>query len=117
MQAELDGPGMTVEFRVFIDTPRQAWRYYSRRFGIESSYRLSERSIASTTTRNPAVRYSVRTDQLLVTDCLAVSPLGVHGVAPPRRAIPLVVAVLRIRCDGKMRSEDGARGASRRPRE
>ena len=83
MQAELDGHSWTVEFPVFIDctyqqgkydeegvarhgyavdapfidTPRQARTYYSRRFGIESSYRLSERSIANTTTQNPAVRF------------------------------------------------------------
>jgi len=83
MQAESDGPAVTVEFPVFIDctyqqgkydeegvarhgyavdapfidTPRQARTYYSRRFGIESSYRLSERSIANTTTQNPAVRF------------------------------------------------------------
>ena len=83
MQAELDGHSWTVEFPVyidctyqqgrydeegvarhgyavdapFIDTPRQARTHYSRRFGIESSYRLSERSIATTTTQNPAVRF------------------------------------------------------------
>ena len=83
MRGELDGHSWTVEFPVFIDctyqqgkydeervarhgyavdapfidTPRQARTYYSRRFGIESSYRLSERSIATTTTQNPAVRF------------------------------------------------------------
>jgi len=41
----------------FIETPRQAREYYSRRFGIESTYRLSERSIATTTTQNPAARF------------------------------------------------------------
>jgi hypothetical protein len=41
----------------FIETPRQARKHYSRRFGIESTYRLSERSIANTTTQNPAVRF------------------------------------------------------------
>ena len=40
-----------------INAPQQAWNYYSKRFDIESSYRLSERSIASTTTQNPAVRF------------------------------------------------------------
>ena len=83
MQTEFDDHSWTVEFPVyidctyqqgkydeegvarhghavdapFIDTPRQARTYYSRRFGIESSYRLSERSIATTTTQNPAVRF------------------------------------------------------------
>ena len=32
-------------------------KYYSRRFGIEPTYRLSERSVAHTTTQNPAVRF------------------------------------------------------------
>jgi hypothetical protein len=41
----------------FIETPRQARKHYSRRFGIESTYRLSERSVANTTTQNPAVRF------------------------------------------------------------
>jgi len=41
----------------FIETPRQARKHYGRRFGIESTYRLSERSIANTTTQNPAVRF------------------------------------------------------------
>jgi len=33
----------------FIDTPRQARRHYGKRFGIESTYRLSESSLISTT--------------------------------------------------------------------
>ena len=41
----------------FIETPRQARKYYSRHFGIEPTYRLSERSIATTTTQNLAVRF------------------------------------------------------------
>ena len=41
----------------FVETSRQARKYYNRRFGIESTYRLSERPIASTTTQNPAVRF------------------------------------------------------------
>jgi len=83
LQGEIDGHTWTVDFPVYIDctyqqgkydeegvvrhgyavdapfieTPRQARKYYSHRFGIESTYRLSERSIASTTTQNPAVRF------------------------------------------------------------
>ena len=83
LQGEIDGHTWTVDFPVYIDcayqqgkydeegvarhgyavhapfieTPCQAKKYYSRRFGIESTYRLSERSIASTTTQNPAVRF------------------------------------------------------------
>ena len=40
----------------FIDTPRQARRHYSKRFGIEATYRLSESSLISTTTKDPARR-------------------------------------------------------------
>ena len=39
----------------FIETPRQARHHYSKRFGIESSYRLSEQAIATTTTRDAMV--------------------------------------------------------------
>ena len=39
----------------FIETPRQARYHYDKRFGIEASYRLSEQSMISTTTRNPVV--------------------------------------------------------------
>jgi len=34
----------------FIDSPRDARYHYSKRFGIESSYRLFEQAIATTTT-------------------------------------------------------------------
>ena len=83
LRGEIDGHTWTVDFPVYIDctyqrgkydekgvarhgyavdapfieTPCQAKKYYSRRFGIESTYRLSERSIAITTTQNPAVRF------------------------------------------------------------
>ena len=83
LQGEIDGPRATVDFPVhidcayqqgkydekgvachgyavdapFIETPHQARKHYSRRFGIELTYRLSERSIANTTTQNPAVRF------------------------------------------------------------
>jgi len=33
----------------FIDTPRQGRRHYSKRFGMEATYRLSESSLISTT--------------------------------------------------------------------
>ena len=36
----------------FIDTPRQARSHYRKRFGIESSYRLSEQTTISTTTQD-----------------------------------------------------------------
>ncbi len=40
----------------FIDSPRDARYHYGKRFGIEASYRLSEQSIATTSTQNPVVR-------------------------------------------------------------
>ena len=40
----------------FIETPRDARYHYSKRFGIESSYRLSEQAIATTTTQDATVR-------------------------------------------------------------
>jgi hypothetical protein len=82
LTAKLDGHSWTVEFPVyldctyqngrydehgvarhgyaadapFIETPRDARYHYAKRFGIEASYRLSEQTIATTTTQNPAVR-------------------------------------------------------------
>ncbi len=40
----------------FIETPRDARYHYSKRFGIESSYRLPEQAIATATTRATTVR-------------------------------------------------------------
>ncbi len=40
----------------FIETPRDARYHYAKRFGIEASYRLSEGSIATTSTQDPVVR-------------------------------------------------------------
>jgi len=40
----------------FIDTPRQARYHYSKRFGIEATYRLSESTLISTTTTDPTRR-------------------------------------------------------------
>jgi len=40
----------------FIDTPRQARKHYSKRFGIEATYRLSESSLISTTTQDATRR-------------------------------------------------------------
>ncbi len=40
----------------FIETPRNVRYHYAKRFGIESSSRLSEQAIATPTTRNPTVK-------------------------------------------------------------
>ncbi len=41
---------------LFIDSPRDVRYHYTKRFGIEARYRLSEQSIATTSTQNPVVR-------------------------------------------------------------
>ena len=57
-----------------------------------------------------------RPDQLPSPEYVAVPPLGVRGVAAPRRATPLAMAIRRIPRDDTASSGDGARRASRRPR-
>jgi len=41
----------------FMETPRDARYHYSKRFDIESSFRLSEQAIATPITRNATVRF------------------------------------------------------------
>jgi len=50
----------------FIDTPRQARRHYSKRFGIEATYRLSESSLISTTVTDQTRRLLFVVISLLV---------------------------------------------------
>ena len=69
----------------FIETPRQARKYYGRRFGVESSYRLSERSIAITTTQNPTVRFLYVLISFLLQN--AWRYLHWEYVASPRRGV------------------------------
>ena len=40
----------------FIDTPRDARHHYSKRFGIESSYRLAKQSLALTNFRDAGLK-------------------------------------------------------------
>jgi IS4 transposase len=40
----------------FVETPRQARNHYAKRFGIESSYRLLEKTMISTTTQDATQR-------------------------------------------------------------
>jgi len=110
MTAKLDGHSWTVRFPVyidctyqngryddhgvarhgyaadapFIDSPRDARYHYAKRFGIEASYRLSEQSIATTSTQNPVVRLLYVVVKPAVTERLAVSALGY--VATPAEA-------------------------------
>jgi hypothetical protein len=67
----------------FIDTPRQARRHYSKRFGIEATYRLSESSLISTTTKDPARRFLFVVISLLAQNVWRY--LHWEYVATPRR--------------------------------
>jgi len=113
LTGKLDGHSWTVEFPVYIDctylngryddhgvarhgyaadapfieTPRQARYHYSKRFGIESSYRLSEQAIATTTTRDPTVRLLYVVVSLLLQN--AWRYLHYEYVATPRRGAAL----------------------------
>jgi hypothetical protein len=109
LTGKLDGHSWTVEFPVYIDctylngrydengvarhgyaadapfieTPRQARYHYSKRFGIESSYRLSEQAIATTTTRDATVRLLYVVVSMLLQN--AWRYLHYEYVATPRR--------------------------------
>jgi len=67
----------------FIETPRDARYHYSKRFGIESSYRLSEQAIATTTTRDATVRLLYVVVSLLLQNVWRY--LHYEYVATPRR--------------------------------
>ena len=67
----------------FIDSPRDARYHYTKRFGIEASYRLSEQSIATTSTQNPVVRLLYVVVSLLLQNVWRY--LHWEYVATPRR--------------------------------
>jgi hypothetical protein len=67
----------------FIDSPRDARYHYTKRFGIESSYRLFEQAIATTTTRDPTVRLLYVVVSLLLQNVWRY--LHYEYVATPRR--------------------------------
>ncbi|WP_126664386.1 ISH3 family transposase [Haloterrigena salifodinae] len=109
LTGKLDGHSWTVEFPVYIDctylngrydengvarhgyaadapfieTPREARYHYSKRFGIESSYRLSEQAIATTTTQDATVRFLYVVVSLLLGNVWRY--LHYEFVATPRR--------------------------------
>ncbi|KOX95952.1 ISH3 family transposase [Halorubrum tropicale] len=109
LTGKLDGHSWTVEFPVYIDctylngkydengvarhgyaadapfigSPRAARYHYSKRFGIESSYRLFEQAIATTTTRDPTVRLLYVVVSLLLQNVWRY--LHYEYVATPRR--------------------------------
>ena len=67
----------------FIDSPREARYHYAKRFGIEASYRLSEQSIATTSTQDPVVRLLYVVVSLLLQNVYRY--LHWEYVATPRR--------------------------------
>jgi len=81
----------------FIDSPRDARYHYSKRFGnAESSYRLFEQAIATTTTRDPTVRLLYVVVSLLLQNVWRY--LHYEYVATPAEAgVALVVAVQGVR--------------------
>jgi len=101
----------------FIDSPRDARYHYSKRFGIESSYRLFEQAIATTTTRDPTVRLLYVVVSLLLQNVWRYLHYEYVATPPPRRASPLVVAVQGVRQYDSTRAAWTARGASGRPRD
>ncbi|THE63125.1 ISH3 family transposase [Salinadaptatus halalkaliphilus] len=68
---------------LFVDEPRQARSHYSKRFGIEASYRLSESTIISTTTQDPTRRLLFVVLSLLIQNVWRY--LHWEYVATPRR--------------------------------
>jgi len=102
----------------FIDSPRDARYHYSKRFGIESSYRLFEQAIATTTTRDPTVRllYVVVVSLLLQN---VWRYLHYEYVATPRRGGRRLWwwPYKEFRQYDSTSCVDGPRGASGRPRE
>jgi len=101
----------------FIDSPRDARYHYSKRFGIESSYRLFEQAIATTTTRDPTVRLLYVVVSLLLQNVWRY--LHYEYVATPRRGGRRLWwwPYKGVRQYDSTSCVDGPRGASGRPRE
>jgi len=102
----------------FIDSPRDARYHYSKRFGIESSYRLFEQAIATTTTTWINGTAAVRGGESPLTERLAVPSL--RYVATPAAEAGVASGggpVQGVRQYDSTSCVDGPRGASGRPRE
>ena len=67
----------------FIDTPRDAREHYSKRFGIESSYRLAKQSLAFTSSQDAGLRLMMFVVSLLLQNSWRY--LHWKYVAAPRR--------------------------------
>jgi len=94
----------------FIDSPRDARYHYSKRFGIESSYRLFEQSDSDNDNERSTVRLLYVVVSLLLQNVWRYLHYEVCGDAPPRRASPLVVAVQGVRQYDSTSCVDGPRG-------
>jgi len=91
----------------FIDSPRDARYHYAKRFGIEASYRLSEQSIATTSTQNPVVRLLYVVVSLLLQNVWRYLHWEYVATPPPRRASPLAVVVQGVHQHDPTGSVDG----------
>jgi hypothetical protein len=67
----------------FIDTPRDAREHYSKRFGIEASYRLAKQSLAFTSSQDAGLRLVMFVVSLLLQNSWRY--LHWRYVAAPRR--------------------------------
>jgi len=143
LTGKLDGHSWTIEFPVYIDctylngrynengvarqrrsrdapfieTPRDARYHYSKRFGIESSYRLSEQAIATMTIRDSTVRLLYVVVSLLLQNTWRYLHHEYVVATPPGRASPLVVAVQGVHQYGSTNCVDGPTHREGRPRE
>jgi len=101
----------------FIDSPRDARYHYSKRFGIESSYRLFEQAIATTTTHGSTVRLLYVVVSLLLQNVWRYLHYEVCGDAPRMGVASSLVAPYKgVRQYDSTSCVDGPRGASGRPR-
>jgi IS4 transposase len=64
----------------FLETPRDAREHYSKRFGIESSYRLAKQSLAFTSSQDAGLRLVMFVVSLLLQN-------SCRYVAAPRRGV------------------------------
>ncbi len=76
----------------FIDTPRDAREHYSKRFGIESSYRLAKQSLAFTSSEDAGLRLVMFVVSLLLQNSWRYLHWR-YVAAPPRGAPPLAVVI------------------------
>jgi len=77
----------------FIDTPRDARNHYSKRFGIESSYRLAKQSLAFTSSQDAGLRLVMFVVSLLLQNSWRYLHWRYVAAAPAAGAPPLEMVV------------------------